>query len=89
MYVCICRAVTESEIQRAIARGAQSVRALRDELGIVDDCGRCAQCALECLSDTKHSPASCEAECPQTLVPDQPHPALQMVGVGKLVEGRR
>lgn len=50
MYVCVCTAVTERQIHDAVAGGAQSLRALRNTLGIVDTCGRCAQCALECLT---------------------------------------
>jgi bacterioferritin-associated ferredoxin len=50
MYVCICRAVTERQIETAIDQGARTVRDLRNALGIVDECGRCAVCALECLN---------------------------------------
>jgi len=53
MYVCICRAVTERQIETAIAQGARTVRDLRNELGIVDECGRCAVCALECLTEAR------------------------------------
>ena len=38
MYVCVCTAVTERQIQDAVAGGVQSMRALRDigvQLGIV------------------------------------------------------
>jgi len=68
MYVCVCNAVTERDIHDAITRGAASVRELRDELGIVDTCGRCATCALECLnrmSDPSCKTAShCASDCP-------------------------
>jgi len=59
MYICVCNAVTERDIHDAITRGAASVRELRDELGIVDTCGRCATCALECL--TRLSGTGCDS----------------------------
>lgn len=62
MYVCVCTGVTERQIQDAIGRGALTIRALRNELGIVDTCGRCALCALECLTEglERHT---CQADC--------------------------
>lgn len=69
MYVCICRAVTESQIEAAIAEGAQSVRDLRDALGIVDECGRCAACALECLNGVRtRSHGTVARACPPACV---------------------
>lgn len=43
MYVCICRAVTASQIQREAldAEGKRSVREINDRLGCGQDCGRC------------------------------------------------
>jgi bacterioferritin-associated ferredoxin len=49
MYVCVCRAVTESQIEAAVEGGARSLRDLRIQLGVTEECGRCAQCAKECL----------------------------------------
>lgn len=72
MYVCVCNGVTEGQIREAVVRGAQTIRALRDELGIVDTCGRCAHCAVECLtrhleghhcgSDCPHEASACEGD---------------------------
>jgi len=42
MYVCICRAMTEQEIQAAIELGADSMHALRSQLGVSTECGKCA-----------------------------------------------
>lgn len=49
MYVCVCNAVTERHIHRAVEQGAQRMRDLRTHLGIAADCGRCATCAHSCL----------------------------------------
>lgn len=49
MYVCVCRAVTERQIQEAVQGGARNLRDLRRELGVTSECGRCASCARDCL----------------------------------------
>ena len=43
--VCVCRAVTEKQIETAVHAGARHLRDLRTGLGIIEDCGRCARCA--------------------------------------------
>lgn len=49
MYVCVCRAVTDSQIREAICEGACSMRELRQRLGVASECGRCSSCALGIL----------------------------------------
>jgi len=41
MYVCVCNAVTEAEIQQAIADGADTVKDLRERLLVTGSCGSC------------------------------------------------
>ncbi|MEY4589226.1 MAG: hypothetical protein RL497_1302 [Pseudomonadota bacterium] len=41
MYVCLCKGVTDSQIRRAINEGATSLRALRQELDVMTQCGKC------------------------------------------------
>lgn len=41
MYVCVCRAVSDSKIRHAVEQGACTVRALKDQLGVGGVCGRC------------------------------------------------
>lgn len=50
MYVCVCNAVTERDIEGAIAAGCCSLRQLREELGVGACCGRCTSCAREQLN---------------------------------------
>lgn len=52
MYVCVCRAVTEKQIETAVKAGARHLRDLRADLGIIEDCGRCARCAKQCMDST-------------------------------------
>ena len=42
MYVCLCKSITDSQIRSAIEEGAQSLRDLRDGLGVMTQCGQCA-----------------------------------------------
>ena len=45
MYVCVCNAVTDSDIGGAVAEGCGSLQQLREQLGVGACCGRCAGCA--------------------------------------------
>jgi bacterioferritin-associated ferredoxin len=45
VYVCICNAVTDTEIREAVATGARSLGDLTATLGVASCCGRCADCA--------------------------------------------
>lgn len=49
MYVCVCQGVTEKQIHAAVRNGARRLRDLRQQLGVTTDCGRCAECAHQCL----------------------------------------
>ena len=49
MYVCVCSAVTEKQIHKAIDDGIGTLRELRQTLGVTAECGRCARCARDCL----------------------------------------
>lgn len=51
MYVCVCQAVTDSQIREAARDGARTLKDLRRDLGVTRDCGRCASCAHACLSE--------------------------------------
>jgi bacterioferritin-associated ferredoxin len=52
MYVCLCNGITENQIREAVYAGAQSLPALRLELGVASCCGRCADCAQQVLHET-------------------------------------
>jgi bacterioferritin-associated ferredoxin len=41
MYVCLCKGVTDSQIRSAVENGA-SIRDIRDQLGVMTECGKCA-----------------------------------------------
>lgn len=50
MYVCICKAVRQSDIVAAVDRGVRDMRALVRETGCSSQCGRCARTALDTLA---------------------------------------
>jgi len=61
MYVCVCNAVTDSDIREAYAEGARTFDALQDQLGVSTCCGCCESTARDIL-------ATCQAEEPMPAV---------------------
>lgn len=53
MYVCICRQVTDRDIHQAVAQGACRMRDLRTQLGVGEQCGKCACCAHGVLKEAR------------------------------------
>jgi len=49
VYVCVCKAVRERDIDRAVEDGAGHLRDLTRSLGVGTACGRCVRCARQCL----------------------------------------
>ena len=52
MYVCVCNAVTENEIQKAIAEGAETVKDLRERLLVTGCCGSCLPSVQQFLENS-------------------------------------
>lgn len=51
MFVCICRAVTEDEVQDHLANGCRSTDAISDRCGAGEGCGTCMDRLQEMLSN--------------------------------------
>ena len=49
MYVCICNAVTERDIQVAVQQGLRSIEELEARLRVSTGCGSCREHAEDCL----------------------------------------
>ena len=61
MYICICNAVTERDIEHCVsACGACSVEDLQRELGVAAGCGCCRGAAETALADSRRA-AACGA----------------------------
>ena len=53
MYVCVCQGVTKKQIEAAVADGADSLRALRLQLSVARQCGRCADAACNIIQQAQ------------------------------------
>lgn len=62
MYVCICNAISDRDIRKAAARGADSLDALTMTLGVGAGCGSCRELAEQVLSECAHR-SSCTRPC--------------------------
>lgn len=52
MYVCVCNAVTDSDIRKAVDDGVRTMRQLLQETGCSSTCGCCTELAVEILQDS-------------------------------------
>ena len=52
MYVCICHAVTDTQIKNAVEDGCCSLREVSQCLSVGKTCGRCVPAAREVIYDT-------------------------------------
>lgn len=52
MYVCLCKGITDRQIQAAVQDGAHSLGKLRKSLGVASQCGKCASLTREILDET-------------------------------------
>jgi len=53
MIVCVCKAVNDRTIRRAVAEGHDTFDALQFELGIGTCCGKCVPMACEVLCEAR------------------------------------
>ena len=53
MIVCVCKAVSDRAIRRAVAEGHDTIDALQFELGVGINCGKCVSMACEVLCDAR------------------------------------
>jgi bacterioferritin-associated ferredoxin len=58
LYICICNAVTRRQVEECAHSGITSLDELAFELGVGAGCGRCRECAAECLQACGAQPQS-------------------------------
>ena len=51
MYICLCKAVTDSEIVEAIDQGANQLSHLEEKLRVGTGCGRCRDSAQQLIDE--------------------------------------
>jgi bacterioferritin-associated ferredoxin len=52
MYVCVCNAVTDSDIRKAVDDGVRNLRQLSQMTGCSTTCGCCKDMAVEVLKQS-------------------------------------
>jgi bacterioferritin-associated ferredoxin len=67
MYVCVCKAVTDTQIKKAIDSGLSTRRQLFDCLGVGGDCGKCNRQVKELLDANKQNQFIMQAVSNQTV----------------------
>lgn len=55
MFICICNAITERQVQTAVAGGAATMSDLQGQLGVATCCGCCADTAAEYLPGGRYA----------------------------------
>jgi bacterioferritin-associated ferredoxin len=53
MYICLCNAVTDSEIRRAASAGVRDLWQLQSALGVASGCGSCIEHAESILNEAR------------------------------------
>ena len=51
MYVCICNAITDTQIREAARSGAGNLWDLQRELGVSSNCGTCRESAMQIVRE--------------------------------------
>lgn len=77
MFICICNAITERQVQAAVTAGATTLSDLQAQLGVATCCGCCADTAREYLPGGRHA-GQATGEQPLTAVVA---PAANDIGV--------
>lgn len=56
MYICVCNAVTESQIRHAVSTGkCSSMKQLCQDYRVATQCGKCCQDAKKIFKECKQS----------------------------------
>lgn len=57
MYICICHAITEKDIKKAVGKGASSIAQLSEVTMLGTHCGCCTQHAHQVLNQCANKAA--------------------------------
>jgi len=68
MYVCVCKAVTDSQIKNAIADGVCTRRQLFQCFGVGGDCGKCNKQVKELLDENRQQQPIMQAASNQPVL---------------------
>ncbi|WP_419811825.1 (2Fe-2S)-binding protein [Bacterioplanoides sp.] len=59
MYVCLCKGITQQQLQQAVENG-DSYAQIRQKTGIATDCGCCGQSAKQMVREHINKMPVCE-----------------------------
>jgi len=76
MFICICNAITERQVQTAVAGGAASLSDLQGQLGVASCCGCCAETASEYLPGGRYAGQATVRHDEGALVADAANDAM-------------
>ena len=51
MYVCLCHAITDTQIKQAVSQGDVSLSDVKKRLGVGDQCGKCVRMATQIIQN--------------------------------------
>lgn len=51
MFVCLCHAITDTQIQEAVSQGDMSLSDVKKRLGVASQCGKCAKMATQVIQN--------------------------------------
>ena len=58
MYICVCNALTDKQVESAITSGCRRPNDIYSQCGTKPQCGRCAERMLELLEATDNQPVA-------------------------------
>jgi len=70
MFICVCNAITERQVQAAVAQGASTISDLQGQLGVASCCGCCHDTALEYLPGGRYAAEQVTSHAGAALVTD-------------------
>lgn len=62
MFICVCNAITERQVQEAVASGAGTLSDLEAQLGVGGCCGCCRDTATDYLPGGRYAGCVTEAQ---------------------------
>ncbi|GGE71513.1 bacterioferritin-associated ferredoxin [Shewanella carassii] len=51
MYVCLCHAITDTQIKQAVSQGDVSLSEVKKRLCVGDQCGKCVRMATQIIQN--------------------------------------
>ncbi len=49
MFVCVCKGITDKDIREAVNQGDQSIKSIKETLGVASQCGGCVTLAKQII----------------------------------------